>query len=119
MSLYNRNKKIKIRNKFITKGKYEKIMESITSKNVPSSWTYSLDYTFYKLIIATLEKYLHEADKIVVIHNKEDILWIIEETKKILEDIEFMYKPNDAIEINKKTIDIFNKMGEILPTLWW
>ncbi|MDY2630092.1 MAG: hypothetical protein SOV85_01875 [Clostridium sp.] len=117
MSLYNRNKKIK--NKFITKGKHVDIMESIVAKNVPSSWTYNLDYTFYQLIVAVLEKYLHEADKIIVIHNKEDILWIIEETKKLLKDFDDVVTVEQGEDVQNRTISVFNKLSEILPTLWW
>lgn len=96
------------------KGNYDEIHESIKKENIPKEWTYSADYTIYKILIAILEKYIEEADKMVILNNKDEIIQIIDELKG-LENHYDEAEENYSNDVER----IFNKIGKILPTLWW
>lgn len=100
----------RIRKKVKTIKNYDDVIKDITSKNIPSEWTFDMTSTLPKLLSAYLEKYLLCAEEMVILDEdkKNDILNLIIKLESLSSD-----------EWNEDSKEIFSKLGEILPYLWW
>lgn len=109
------------------RGNYNKIINSIHSQNIPSEWTWNMDYTICRLLSSMLSKYIKEAKTMVVLENEEDIVDIKNRLNQIIKwednaDIYDMDKESAKQELEKREkfrIETFEKLGKILPALWW
>lgn len=108
------------------RGNYNKIINSIHSQNIPSEWTWNMDYTICRLLSSMLSKYIKEAKTMVVLENEEDIVDIKNRLNQIIKwednaDIYDMDKESAKQELEKREkfrIETFEKLGKILPALW-
>lgn len=104
------------------KGKYDNIINSITKDNIPKAWTYDMTSTLPILLIAYLEKWLEEAERMIVIEDKyrQKINNIINNLKEYLEmdssESTSMEEYNKSKELIEETL---KELGSILTYLWW
>lgn len=109
------------------RGNYNKIINSIHSQNIPSEWTWNMDYTICRLLSSMLSKYIKEAKTMVVLENEEDIVDIKNRLNQIIKwednaDIYDMDKEEAEKELERREkfrIETFEKLGKMLPSLWW
>lgn len=109
------------------RGNYNKIINSIHSQNIPSEWTWNMDYTICRLLSSMLSKYIKEAKTMVVLENEEDIVDIKNRLNQIIKwednaDIYDMRKEEAEKELERREkfrIETFEKLGKMLPSLWW
>lgn len=111
------------------KGSYNKIINSIHTQNIPSEWTWDMDYTICRLLSSMLSKFLKEAKAMVVLENEEEIIEIRDRLNQIIkwgdnDDIFCDTIDTESIkqELEKREklrIETFEKLGKILPSLWW
>lgn len=109
------------------RGNYNKIMNSIHTQNIPVEWTWSMDYTICRLLSSMISKFLKEAKQIVVLENEKEIMEVRDGLNQIIKwednmDVYDMNKElaNKELERREKfRIETFEKLGKILPTLWW
>lgn len=106
---------------------YSKIINSIHTQNIPEEWTWNMDYTICRLLSSMLSKFLKEAKTMVVLENEEDIIEVRDRLNKIIKwedntDVYDMEKENANKELERRKkfrIETFEKLGKILPALWW
>lgn len=109
------------------KGNYNKIINSIHTQNIPVEWTWSMDYTICRLLSSMISKFLKEAKQIVVLENEKEIIEVRDGLNKIIKwgdniDVYDMDKDSANQELERREkfrIETFEKLGKILPTLWW
>lgn len=109
------------------RGNYNKMMNSIHSQNIPSEWTWSMDYTICRLLVSMLSKFLKEAKTTVILENEDEIIEVRDRLNQIIkwEDNDEVYdmdKENAKQELERREkfrIETFEKLGKILPSLWW
>lgn len=109
------------------KGNYNKIINSIHTQNIPSEWTWNCDYTICRLLSSMLSKYIKEAKTTIVLENEEDIIDVRDRLNQIIKwednaDIYDMDKESAKQELERREkfrIETFEKLGKILPSLWW
>lgn len=106
---------------------YSKIINSIHSQNIPAEWTWNMDYTICRLLSSMLSKYIKEAKTMVILENEEEIIEVRNRLNQIIKwednaDIYDMDKENANKELERREkfrIETFEKLGKILPSLWW
>lgn len=101
---------------------YSKIINSIHTQNIPEEWTWNMDYTICRLLSSMLSKFLKEAKTMVVLENEEDIIEVRDRLNQIIKWEDNMDKEvaNKELERREKfRIETFEKLGKILPSLWW
>lgn len=108
-------------------GSYEKMMNSIRSQNIPKEWTWNMDHTICRLLSSMLSKFLKEAKTMIVIENEEEIIEVRDRLNQIIKwednaDVYDMDKERAKQELERREefrIETFEKLGKILPSLWW
>lgn len=110
------------------KGNYNKIINSIHTQNIPSEWTWNMDYTICRLLSSMLSKFLKEAKTMVILDNEEEIIEVRDRLNQIIKwgENTDIYDMDDINSVNKELerrekfrIETFEKLGKILPSLWW
>lgn len=109
------------------KGSHNKIINSIHTQNIPSEWTWNMDHTICRLLSSMLSKFLKEAKTMIVLENEEDIVDVRDNLNQIIKwedniDVYDMDKDNARQELERREkfrIETFEKLGKILPSLWW
>lgn len=109
------------------KGSPNKIINSIHTQNIPSEWTWNMDHTICRLLSSMLSKFLKEAKTIIVLENEEDIVDVRDGLNQIIKwedniDVYDMDKDSASQELERREkfrIETFEKLGKILPSLWW
>lgn len=109
------------------KGSHNKIINSIHSQNIPSEWTWNMDYTICRLLSSMLSKFLKEAKTMIVLENEEDIIDVRDMLNQIIKwedniDVYDMDEDSAKQELERREkfrIETFGKLGKILPSLWW
>lgn len=109
------------------RGSYKKMMGSIHSQNIPEEWTWSMDYTICRLLLSMLSKYIKEAKKMIILENEEEIIEVRNKLNQIIKwedntDIYDMRKEEAEKELERREkfrIETFEKLGKMLPSLWW
>lgn len=109
------------------RGNYNKIMNSIHTQNIPSEWTWNMDYTICRLLSSMLSKYIKEAKTMIILENEEEIIEVRNKLNQIIKwedntDVYDMEKESAKQELERREkfrIETFEKLGKILPNLWW
>lgn len=109
------------------KGNYKKMINSIHTQNIPSEWTWNMDYVICKLLSSMISKYIKEAKTTIILENEEDIVDVKNRLNQIIKwedntDVYDMEKESAKQELERREkfrIETFEKLGKILPSLWW